>query len=236
MATHGQKGFNGVALLSRLPFDETQPRLAGDDEDVQARFLEGVVSPEGGVLRIACLYLPNGNPPDTDKYPYKLKWMKRLADYSSERLKTEEPFVLAGDFNVIPAAGRRPRPGGLGRRRAVPAADPRRFRALTSLGLTDALRAVTDEPRRYTFWDYQAGAWQKNNGIRIDHLLLSPQAADRLVRRASTSMPAAGKSRPTTFRSGSIWISRPGLIRRQRSETARKKRRKSKEKGPDSAP
>ena len=83
MVTHGQKNFNGVALLSRLPFDETRPRLAGDDEDVQARFLEGIVSLKRGVLRIACLYLPNGNPPDTEKYPYKLKWMKRLADYSS---------------------------------------------------------------------------------------------------------------------------------------------------------
>ena len=103
MVTHGQKNFNGVALLSRLPFDETRPRLAGDEEDVQSRFLEGVVSLKRGVLRVACLYLPNGNPPDTDKYPYKLKWMKRLADYSVEQLKTEEPFILAGDFNVIPA-------------------------------------------------------------------------------------------------------------------------------------
>ena len=104
VVTHGQKTFNGVALLSKLPFDETKSGLAGDDEDAHARFLEGVVTLKHGVLRIACLYLPNGNPPETEKYPYKLKWMSRLLEYSKQRLKTEEPLVLAGDFNVIPAA------------------------------------------------------------------------------------------------------------------------------------
>src|SRR3974390_3427729 len=102
VVTHGQKTFNGVALLSKLPFDETKSGLAGDDEDGHARFLEGVVTLKAGVLRIACLYLPNGNPADSDKYPYKLKWMSRLLEYSRERLKAEEPLVLAGDFNVIP--------------------------------------------------------------------------------------------------------------------------------------
>ncbi len=181
LVTHGQKGFNGVALLSRLPFDETRPRLAGDDEDEQARFLDGIVSLKRGVLRIACLYLPNGNPPDTDKYPYKLKWMKRLAEYSLERLKTEEPFVLAGDFNVIPAPEDVHDPAAWAGDALFLPQTRDSFRALTSLGLTDAVRAVTDEAKRYTFWDYQAGAWQKNNGIRIDHLLLSPQASDRLM-------------------------------------------------------
>src|SRR3981189_820281 len=104
VVTHGQKTFNGVALLSKLPFDETKSGLAGDDEDAHARFLEGVVTLKSGVVRIACLYLPNGNPVDSDKYPYKLKWMSRLLEYSRERLKAEEPLVLAGDFNVIPAA------------------------------------------------------------------------------------------------------------------------------------
>jgi len=104
VVTHGQKTFNGVALLSKLPFDETKPGLSGDDEDVHARFLEGVVTHKHGALRVACLYLPNGNPPQTDKYTYKLKWMARLREYSKERLKAEEPLVLAGEFNVIPAA------------------------------------------------------------------------------------------------------------------------------------
>src|SRR6476469_1569122 len=105
VVTHGQKTFNGVALLSKLPFDETKPGLAGDDEDAHARFLEGVVSLKTGVMRIACLFLHNAEPPETEKYPYKLKWMSRLLEYSKERLTAEEPLVLAGDFNVIPAAG-----------------------------------------------------------------------------------------------------------------------------------
>ena len=97
VVTHGQKTFNGVALLSKLPFDETKSGLAGDNEDAHARFLEGVVPTKGGVLRIACLYLPNGNPADSDKYPYKLKWMSRLLEYSRERRKAEEPLILAGE-------------------------------------------------------------------------------------------------------------------------------------------
>jgi len=107
--------------------------------------------------------------------------MKRLADYSSERLRTEEPFILAGDFNVIPAPEDVHDPAAWAGDALFLPQTRESFRALTALGLTDSLRAVTDEPKRYTFWDYQAGAWQKNNGIRIDHMLLSPQAADRLV-------------------------------------------------------
>jgi exodeoxyribonuclease-3 len=181
VAIHGQKTFNGVAILSKLPFDEVTPRLPGDPEDDHARFLEAVVSTPSGVLRVASIYLPNGNPPDTDKYPYKLKWMNRLFHYSRERLKLEEPLVLAGDYNVIPSEIDVHNPElwvsdalFLPQTRAS-------FRTLTNLGLTDAIRTTTDAGGIYSFWDYQAGAWQKNNGIRIDHLLLSPQAADRLV-------------------------------------------------------
>ena len=181
VVTHGQKTFNGVALLSRLPFDETTPRLAGDPADEHARFLEGVVSLQRGVVRVGCLYLPNGNPPDTDKYPYKLNWMKRLQDYAADRLKTEEPFVLAGDFNVIPAPEDAYNPALWVNDALFLPQTREQFRKLLNLGLTDTIRAVTGQAERYTFWDYQAGAWQKNNGIRIDHLLLSPQASDRLV-------------------------------------------------------
>ena len=181
VVTHGQKTFNGVALLSKLPFDETKSGLAGDDEDAHARFLEGVVTLKHGVVRVACLYLPNGNPPDTDKYPYKLKWMSRLLEYSRERLKTEEPLVLAGDFNVIPAAADVYNPAAWANDALFKPETREAFQSLLGLGLTDALRAVTDAPGQYTFWDYQAGAWQKNWGIRIDHLLLSPQASDRLT-------------------------------------------------------
>src|ERR1700742_176075 len=181
VVTHGQKTFNGVALLSKLRFDETKSGLAGDDEDAHARFLEGVVTLKHGVLRIACLYLPNGNPPETEKYPYKLKWMSRLLEYSKQRLKTEEPLILAGDFNVIPAAADVHNPAAWINDALFRPTTREAFQSLLGLGLTDALRAVTDSPGQYTFWDYQAGAWQKNHGLRIDHLLLSPQASDRLV-------------------------------------------------------
>ena len=161
VAVHGQKSFNGVALLSKLPFDEVAPGLIGDDADVQARFLEAIVSTKTGVLRVVSLYLPNGNPPATDKYSYKLGWMSRLINFSRERLKLEEPMLLAGDYNVIPTA-----------------TDARRPEAWTN----DALfLPQTREKYLYTFWDYQAGAWEKDNGIRIDHVLLSPLAADRLA-------------------------------------------------------
>jgi exodeoxyribonuclease-3 len=181
VVTHGQKTFNGVALLSKLPFEETKSGLAGDDEDTHARFIEGVVQLKRGVLRVACLYLPNGNPPETEKYPYKLKWMSRLHEFSKQRLKTEEPLVLAGDFNVIPAAQDVHNPAAWINDALFRPATREAFQSLLGLGLTDALRAVTDSPGQYTFWDYQAGAWQKNHGLRIDHLLLSPQASDRLI-------------------------------------------------------
>lgn len=177
---HGQKTFNGVALLSRFPFEEKQPRLKGDDEDLHARFLEGLVMHGKTPLRIACLYLPNGNPPETDKYQYKINWMKRLLEYSRENLKREQPLVLAGDFNVIPTAGDVHNPAAWAGDALFLPKTREHFRALLNLGLTDAIRAVSDQPGQYTFWDYQAGAWPKNNGIRIDHLLLSPQASDRL--------------------------------------------------------
>ncbi len=181
VATHGQKGFNGVALLSKLPFDEVNRGLPGDDADEHARFIEGVFSVESGALRVVSLYLPNGNPIDTPKFSYKLAWMERLRVWAAERLAFEEPLVLAGDYNVI-AEPRDAKDPSLWVNDALYQPETRKaFRAIETLGLTDALRATTDEDGLYTFWDYQAGAFQKNNGIRIDHLLLSPQAADRLV-------------------------------------------------------
>jgi exodeoxyribonuclease-3 len=177
--THGQKAFNGVAILSKRPF-EVARGLPGDENDSQSRYVEAVVPAGDGVARVASIYLPNGNPPASEKYPYKLAFMERLIAHARMLMRYEEPLVLAGDFNVIPEA-----------RDAAHAEDwvgdalflPQTrsaFRELMALGLIDALRATTDADGLYTFWDYQAGAWQKNNGIRIDHLLLSPQAADRL--------------------------------------------------------
>jgi exodeoxyribonuclease III len=180
VAVHGQKTFNGVALLSKLPFDEVAPGLIGDEADVQARFLEAIVSTKSGVLRVVSLYLPNGNPPDSDKYAYKLNWMSRLIDFARERLKLEEPMLLAGDYNVIPAPVDARRPEAWKNDALFLPQTREKFRSLVNLGFTDAIRAVSDATDLYTFWDYQAGAWPKNDGIRIDHLLLSPQAADRL--------------------------------------------------------
>jgi exodeoxyribonuclease-3 len=178
--THGQKGFNGVALLSKLPFDEVNRGLPGDDGDEQARFIEGVFSTTGGALRVVSLYLPNGNPIDDPvKFPYKLAWMERLERWAAERLALEEALILAGDYNVIPEPvdARHPE-AWLGDALFQPQTR-RAFRRLKHLGFTEAIRAVTDAPETFTFWDYQGGAWQKNNGIRIDHLLLSPEAANR---------------------------------------------------------
>jgi len=181
VAVHGQKAFNGVALLSKLPFDEVAPGLIGDKDDVQARFLEALVSTKTGALRVVSLYLPNGNPSDTNKYTYKLKWMDRLIAFSLERLKLEEPMLLAGDFNVIPTAADARRPEAWKNDALFLPRTREKFRALLNLGFTDAVRATSDASDLYTFWDYQAGAWAKDDGIRIDHLLLSPQATDRLV-------------------------------------------------------
>ncbi|MEQ1954760.1 exodeoxyribonuclease III [Mesorhizobium sp. CN2-181] len=178
--THGQKGFNGVALLSKLKFDEVNRGLPGDDADEQARFIEGVFSTEKGVLRVVSLYLPNGNPIGTEKFSYKLGWMERLERWASDRLALEEPLVLAGDYNVIPEAGDAKTPEAWVNDALFQPESRQALRRLVNLGFTDATRAVTDSNDVYTFWDYQAGAWQKNNGIRIDFQLLSPEAANLL--------------------------------------------------------
>ena len=181
VAVHGQKGFHGVAILSKRPFDEVLSGLPGDQHDVEARYLEAVVPAGSGIVRVASLYLPNGNPVESDKFAYKLKWMQRLRAHARKLLELEEPFVLAGDYNVIPTDGDVHDPEAWAGDALFQPESRSAYRALLNLGLTDATLACDDSPGQYTFWDYQAGAWQKNNGIRIDHLLLSPQAADRLL-------------------------------------------------------
>ena len=181
VAVHGQKSYNGVAIISKHRFDEVTPRLTGDAEDDHARFLEVALSTAHGTVRVASLYLPNGNPPDTDKYSYKLKWMDRLSNYVDERLKLEEQLILAGDYNVIPSGADVHDPKAWAGDALFLPRTREKYRALLNLGLADAVRETSDAPGLYTFWDYQAGAWQKNQGIRIDHLLLSPQAADHLT-------------------------------------------------------
>ena len=180
VAVHGQKTYNGVAILSKHPIDEAKPRLPGDDEDAHARYIEATISTKEGAVRVASIYLPNGNPAGTDKFKYKMAWMDRLAVHARELLALEEPLVLAGDFNVIPTTLDAEFPEKWVDDALAQPETRAKFRALMSLGFTDALRATHDGKGLYTFWDYQAGAFQKNNGIHIDHLLLSPQAADHL--------------------------------------------------------
>jgi exodeoxyribonuclease-3 len=181
VAVHGQKSFNGVALLSRRPL-EARPGLPGDESDVQSRYLEATTADAAGRLwRIASIYAPNGNPLGTEKFPYKLAFLDRLIAHARALLRYEEPLVLTGDFNIIPEPIDARRPEVWVNDALFQPESRARFRTLLNLGLVDALRAVERGPGVYTFWDYQAGAWQKNDGIRIDHALLSPEAADRLA-------------------------------------------------------
>ena len=178
--THGQKGFNGVAILSKRPLEDVKRGLPGDPEDEQARWIEATVSADEGALRICGLYLPNGNPAPGPKYDYKLAWMERLHDRCAQLVAAEEAAVIGGDYNVIPQAEDVHDPAAWAEDALYLYETRAAFRRLLSLGLTDAFRAFERGPGQYTFWDYQAGAWPRNKGIRIDHLLLTPQAADRL--------------------------------------------------------
>ena len=180
VAVHGQKTYNGVALLSKAPLEDVRRGLPGDDGDEQARYIEAVVSgPEP--VRVASIYLPNGNPIGTEKFAYKLAWLTRLNTHARELLSWEERFVLLGDYNVIPEPRDAEFPQNWTDDALFQPESRAAFRALKNLGLTEAYLQADGAPGAYTFWDYQAGAWQRNNGIRIDHALLSPQAADRLV-------------------------------------------------------
>ena len=175
---HGQKGFNGVAILSRGQAPTLrQVGLPGDPDDAHSRYIEAEID---GLI-VASIYLPNGNPIGTEKFDYKLRWMERLAARAAELLAAEHPTVLAGDYNVIPedrdTFSRRAMAGDALFQPESQAA----YRKIVNQGWTDALRALhPEEPKLFTFWDYQAGAWQRDAGFRIDHLLCSPQAADRL--------------------------------------------------------
>lgn len=175
----GQKTYNGVALLSLTPLEDVRRGLPGDESDEQARYIEAVVSGPRPV-RVGGLYLPNGNPVNTEKFDYKLAWMGRLHRHAQDLLTLEEPLALMGDYNVIPE----PRDAENTEKWADDAlfqpSSREAFRALKWLGLSDAYLQADGAAGAYTFWDYQAGAWPRNHGIRIDHALLSPQAADRL--------------------------------------------------------
>ncbi len=193
--TLGQKTYNGVAILSKHRFEESVRGVPGLNHD-QARYLEAVIAAPGSPVRVASIYAPNGNPPDTEKYALKRDFMAALQAHARDLLKLEEPLALAGDYNIIP--------------RAEDCHDPRAwagdalflpdsramYRRLINLGFSDAFMQTDGRGHQYTFWDYQAGAWQKDHGIRIDHILLSPQAADRL-QGVTIKRDARAKDKPS---------------------------------------
>lgn len=174
---HGQKGFNGVALLAKAPLTLRQQGLPGDAADEQSRYLEAEV---GGVV-VASLYLPNGNPVPGPKFDYKLGWMERLAQHAVQLLEKERPTVLAGDYNVVPTDADIWKREALATDALMQPESRAAFRSLVAQGWTDALRARHPHKQLWTFWDYQMNAWPRDAGFRIDHLLLSPEAADRLL-------------------------------------------------------
>ena len=187
-AVLGQKTYNGGAILSKFPIADIRRDLPGDDEDEHARYIEA----ETNGIRVASIYLPNGNPIDTPKFSYKLAWMKRLAIHARELLESEEPFVLGGDFNVTPTDFDVYNPVANAMDAVCRPESRAAWRELVNLGLTDAVRALhPDEARAFSYWDYRAGSFRKGDGMRIDHFLLSPALADRLVAADIDKKPRA---------------------------------------------
>jgi len=193
--THGQKSFNGVAILSKLPLEDVTRGLPGDDADEQARWIEATVVGDVAV-RICGLYLPNGNPAPGPKYEYKLAWMERLHARAKALLAAEEPALMAGDYNVIPQAEDAAKPDSWREDALFLPATRDAFRRIQNLGFTEAFRTRTQGPGHYSFWDYQAGAWDRNNGIRIDHVLMTPQCAD-LMRDCGIDREVRGREKPS---------------------------------------
>ena len=178
VATHGQKTYNGVAILSKSPLEDVVARLPDGECDNHARYMEATVF---GKVRVASIYLPNGNPLGTEKFTYKLAWMDRLRAHMIRSLADGEMRVYGGDYNVIPTDDDVYSAKAFADDALAQPESRARYRAMLHLGLTDAFRAFNTRPHQYSFWDYQAGAWQKDNGLLIDFLLLSPSAADALT-------------------------------------------------------
>ncbi|MAY85677.1 MAG: exodeoxyribonuclease III [Pseudooceanicola sp.] len=193
--THGQKSFNGVAILSKLPLEDVTRGLPGDDSDEQARWIEATVVGKQAI-RLCGLYLPNGNPAPGPKYDYKLGWMERLRARAQQLLEGEEIALMAGDYNIIPQAEDAKRPDAWREDALFRLESREAFRRIVNLGFTDAFRARVGGAGHYSFWDYQAGAWNRDDGIRIDHLLLTPQCAD-LLRDVGIDKEIRGFDKPS---------------------------------------
>jgi len=194
--THGQKGFNGVAILSKYPLEDVTRGLPGDETDDQARWIEATVMGEAHAVRLCGLYLPNGNPCPGPKYDYKLAWMARMEARARHLLTEEMPLVVAGDYNIIPQDEDAARPEAWKDDALARPESRAAFRRLLNIGFSEAFRTRNRAPGQYTFWDYQAGAWNRDDGIRIDHLLLSPQAAD-LMQDCRIDKEIRGREKPS---------------------------------------
>ena len=209
--THGQKSFNGVAILSKLPLEDVRRGLPGDESDVQARWIEATVVGKQAI-RICGLYLPNGNPVELEadgspvaggKYAYKLAWMERLHARAKDLLAEEMPALMAGDYNIIPQPEDAKLPEAWVEDALHRPESRTAFQRIVNLGFTDAFRARTQGPGHYSFWDYQAGAWNRDDGIRIDHFLLTPQAADCLL-DCQIDKEVRGREKPSDH--GPVWV------------------------------
>lgn len=198
VVVNGQKTYNGVALISKFPVDDVVKRLPGDDADEQARYVEALIMPPSGAapVRLCGLYAPNGNPAPGPKYDYKLQWLARLKTRVCALLAEEEAFAALGDFNVIPQVEDVHDPKAWEKDALFLPESRAALREIANLGLTDAIRQIHPYKVLYTFWDYQGGAWEKDNGVRIDHILLSPQASDRL-KGAGVDRAERGKEKPS---------------------------------------
>ncbi len=208
--THGQKSFNGVAILSRLPLEDVTRGLPGDEADEQARWIEATVIGERRAVRVCGLYLPNGNPAPGPKYDYKLRWMERLRARAADLLAAEEPALMAGDYNVIPQAEDAARPQAWVNDALFLPQTREAFRRVVNLGFTEAFRAQVHGPGHYSFWDYQAGAWDRNDGIRIDHHLLTRRRRTCCGIAGSSGTCGRARSRRTMCRSGWSWTPEGG--------------------------
>lgn len=196
VAVHGQKTYNGVAILSKFPIDDVIKQLPGDENDEQARYIEAVICANEKTLRVASIYVPNGQSPDSDKFQYKMRFFDRLYAHAKNLLAYDEALILGGDYNVAPYEKDVFDPQKINNSICYHPEERKKLRELQSLGLVDIYHAMYPEKQQFTWWDYRAGAWQQNKGYRIDHLMLSAEAAD-LAEKSGVDMFMRDKQKPS---------------------------------------
>jgi exodeoxyribonuclease III len=189
LALFGEPGRNGVAIIAKHPIEAVTLGLPGEDDDAQARYIEATVNG----IRVASVYVPNGTTLDNPNFAYKLRFLDRLRHHAANHLETDTPLVIGGDFNVAPEPIDVHDPDACEGTICYHPAERHALRALTNLGLYDAFRVTNPTRRQFTWWDLRGGSWERDEGLRIDYLLLSPQATDRLGSADSDPKTRAGK-------------------------------------------